>query len=407
MTEVETPSTEPPAPGSHTKGARAVGGVISRAHSARPLRALVYLLVSGLVLIAAARAGRLYLGAFQAHLDTRSVPYDFATFLRASSELWSGRSPYYLQGDATYAYPPFLAVLVHPFQWLPPGIAALIWMTASLVAIGAALWLLGVRDWRCYALAADYPFVKSAVLTGAVTPFLLLCAAAAWRWRATVLRSGGAVAAGVAMKLFLWPLIAWGVLLGRLRAALLGAGLVVALACVPWAAFGFVGLAEYPALLRDLSRLLADQSFSLFATFSRVGFSENSAALLSLSVALLLLAGAVPVARDRRRSERERSGAVLSLSIAAALAASPIVWLHYFVLLLVPLALARPRLSMLWLVPLAFRWLADTAWAYGNLRELGAALLLTAIVIAPAVAHRLQSPAFSLDQLFRKKLDGG
>ena len=31
--------------------------------------------------------------------------------------------------------------------------------------------------------------------------------------------------------------------------------------------------------------------------------------------------------------------------------AEPIVWLHYLVLLLVPLAIARPRFSLLWLLP--------------------------------------------------------
>ena len=41
------------------------------------------------------------------------------------------------------------------------------------------------------------------------------------------------------------------------------------------------------------------------------------------------------------------------VAIAAALALSPIVWLHYFALLLVVVALARPVLGFLWFVPLA------------------------------------------------------
>jgi hypothetical protein len=41
------------------------------------------------------------------------------------------------------------------------------------------------------------------------------------------------------------------------------------------------------------------------------------------------------------------------VAIAASLALTPIVWLHYFALLLVVVALAQPRLGPVWFVPLA------------------------------------------------------
>ena len=41
------------------------------------------------------------------------------------------------------------------------------------------------------------------------------------------------------------------------------------------------------------------------------------------------------------------------VAIGAAFALSPIVWLHYFVLLYIPIAIVRPRLSWLWALPLA------------------------------------------------------
>jgi hypothetical protein len=50
--------------------------------------------------------------------------------------------------------------------------------------------------------------------------------------------------------------------------------------------------------------------------------------------------------RAAMRREDER---VFRLSIVAALATSPIVWNHYLVLLVVPLALVRPRFSPAWL----------------------------------------------------------
>ena len=42
-----------------------------------------------------------------------------------------------------------------------------------------------------------------------------------------------------------------------------------------------------------------------------------------------------------------------ALAIAAALVLSPIVWLDYFALAALPLALARPRLSAIWFLPIA------------------------------------------------------
>ena len=51
----------------------------------------------------------------------------------------------------------------------------------------------------------------------------------------------------------------------------------------------------------------------------------------------------------RRGQERQ----AFVLAVAAALLLTPIVWLHYFALLLVVVALARPTLSLVWFVPLA------------------------------------------------------
>ena len=42
------------------------------------------------------------------------------------------------------------------------------------------------------------------------------------------------------------------------------------------------------------------------------------------------------------------------VAMGATFALSPIVWLHYFVLLYIPIAIVRPRLSWLWALPLAF-----------------------------------------------------
>ena len=60
-------------------------------------------------------------------------------------------------------------------------------------------------------------------------------------------------------------------------------------------------------------------------------------------------------------------------------------WLHYLVLLIVPLALTRPRFSALWLVPLAAvvpSWLGwYGGWANGELTALGSAYAIAVVVV--------------------------
>ncbi|MGZ8708557.1 MAG: hypothetical protein ACXW0R_14375, partial [Gaiellaceae bacterium] len=101
-----------------------------------------------------------------------------------------------------------------------------------------------------------------------------------------------------------------------------------------------------------------------------------------------LLGVAYWYARDGRRTPRERDVGVLTLALAAGLAASPIVWVHYFLLLLVPLALTRPRLSALWFVPFAYLPLGETAWPAGDARKLALALVTTLIIFGVTLGGR-------------------
>jgi len=78
-----------------------------------------------------------------------------------------------------------------------------------------------------------------------------------------------------------------------------------------------------------------------------------------------------------RRAEGDRLA--MTAAVGAALLLSPIVWVHYYVLLLVPVALARPRLAGLWFVPLFF-WSTHTLESNGELWRLFTALALTIAV---------------------------
>jgi hypothetical protein len=73
-----------------------------------------------------------------------------------------------------------------------------------------------------------------------------------------------------------------------------------------------------------------------------------------------------------------------ALAIAAALVLSPIVWLDFYALAAIPLAIARPRLSLVWLLPL-LTWglpssgIATDEWGVGRVLVVFAVVLWTAV----------------------------
>jgi hypothetical protein len=89
--------------------------------------------------------------------------------------------------------------------------------------------------------------------------------------------------------------------------------------------------------------------------------------------------------------DRDRRSLILCL--AAALVVTPILWLHYLVLLLLPIALARPRLSALWFVPLAMTVFEALDWYRGWPRGDGKALASVCAVVAVVFVASLRAPS--------------
>ena len=103
-------------------------------------------------------------------------------------------------------------------------------------------------------------------------------------------------------------------------------------------------IGSYPDLVRRLSEIQAENSYSL------VGMAATADCLPPWGRRSPRVGGALLVACVvfARRADDRRS---FTCAVAATLALSPIVWLHYLVVLLVPLAIARPRFSLIWLLP--------------------------------------------------------
>jgi hypothetical protein len=351
--------------------------------------------------IAAAYAVKIYVDRLHDFANGAGAPNDLAIFLQAAGEVLHTASPYAYAGDKTFAYPPFLAWLVAPLHPLGGTAAGVVWTVLSLVMVAAALWLLDLRDWRCYALAFVFLFTRSSIDLGTIEPLLLLAVAAAWRWRDRVLEAAGAVAVAIVLKLFLWPLAVWLAVTRRVRSALAAVALALALAVVSWAAIGFAGIGDYAGIVRRLANDESTSSYSVVALGVRAHLPLVAARVIAVLVTLALLAAMAWVARDERRTPRDRDVATLTLALAAALAASPIVWVHYFLLLLVPLALVRPRLSWLWFAPFAFQPLGEAAWPAGDAGNLGLALVATLLILGAAVVRPGWRPSLRRNPLRR------
>jgi len=113
-------------------------------------------------------------------------------------------------------------------------------------------------------------------------------------------------------------------------------------------------------------------SVSVFSAVLALGAPSAVAHVASLAAGGALLGGAIAYAR-RRDDE-----ASFVLTLFAALAFAPVVWLHYLALLVVPVAIYRPRFSGLWAVPLLFWVIAVPAWPVEP-RRLVAAVVVTVI----------------------------
>lgn len=252
-----------------------------------------------------------------------------------------GRDPYPsaeadLSDGSNAIWPIVAAWLVAPLALLPSGAADAIWTAVTIACIPGALLIAGVRDARVVGVVLLWPPAISTVQTGNVTALLSVLLALAWRRRDRQMSAGLALGLALGLKFFLWPVVLLVAQLRHVRAALLAAAVgAVSLAAIA----AYHPLDEYVRLLRNLSDTFDGSSYTPFGLLVEVGLREGPARAIGLAVAVACLALALA-----RHS--------LALTVLACLLLSPIVWLHFFLMLAVPLAFAAPRLHWVWFLPL-------------------------------------------------------
>jgi hypothetical protein len=312
--------------------------------------------------------------------------FDLHTMWQAGHDVVTGHSPY------PFVYPAPAAIVMAPFGALPWTAAVVAFTLTLLGGLVLTLRLLGVRDWRCYAIALAAMPMASSIMIGTPTPLLALGAAVAWRYRDRRWIAATAIVMVVVTKIFLWPLAIWLVATRRYRTASTTAVLGTVVLFGSWGILGFSGLRDYPNRLGHIAGLEQEKSYSAFALFRSLGLSSGSTRLAVAGLTLVAL-GAIFAA------SRGKDGDRLSFVVAllAGILASPIVWLHYLVLLVVPLALYRPRLSAAWFIPLGY-WFLPGQESHRSATNIAVMLALTGATLALALwrgRQRTPVPALS------------
>jgi hypothetical protein len=266
-----------------------------------------------------------------------------------------GRSPYGVPYPLGLSYPAFTALLFAPWALLPPAAADLAFAAVALISVPVVLALLRVRDWRVYAIALLWPAVSYGWHTANLSLLLLMGIAAAWRWRDRPVVAGGLIAVVMVIKPVFAPIMLWLLATRRYRAS---AYATVAGTALTVGSFAVLGFDQLPAYITQTHLGLADlerRDYGIFGLVLKLGGTHPVA--YAIIATLTLVAAIWCVRLGRRGCDRES----LLLAIATMLAISPVVESHYFSVLLIPLALARPRLNALWLVPLVL-WTTPEVW---------------------------------------------
>jgi hypothetical protein len=328
---------------------------------------------------------------------------DFDSFYDAAHSVWN--QGVLLEAKGTQRYLPSFQVLISPLGALPIQGAAAVWLGLALASYVALVWLFArvfgvsprdqVPAWLCVA-----PFVVSNVTLGQSGPLLLALSTAgvAASFRGRDGRAGAALAVAGLLKVLPTALLVVPLGLGRARRTLAGAAAAGALVAVAMAVAIGPGAAWHDSL-RWLTEVRSEQTpqrlievvrslrynnqglaITLARTFGDFSFLPQKAApgstqLLSLPLAwiwafysaVIVALGGVFLAvlwrvRSRRPAPPRAFLGILALAVAPMLAASPIVWTHYFLWLLPGFVyLARHRAMLYAIAPVSLAAIYSTA----------------------------------------------
>jgi len=270
-----------------------------------------------------------------------TLGYDFLAYHRAAARLLDGRPLYDMSfqaagGFGLFYYPPTFAPLILVVGLLSATTAVWAW-TAFLIAsfgIGTAILPVSrtVRWWIVLLAGLSWPFAY-AVKLGQVGPVLFLLFAIGWRWLDDPVRLGISIALGTAIKLQPAILFAWAALTRRWPAVVVGAAALGVLAVVATILAGPSAWSDFVSLVRQVGDpVTTAHNFTPGAIAYQLGVSAGVASVVQLASTVVVL-GAVVVAARTATPEASYLVAVIASQLL-----SPVLWDHYAMLLLLPVA---------------------------------------------------------------------
>jgi hypothetical protein len=307
------------------------------AAAALPVVAILTLVVvTGSAAIASAQAG--------------TLGFDFLSYDDAVRRFFAGGVLYDQSFDYTGAfglfyYPPPFVLLAAPLSVLEPALAAWIFTAILGLTFALAVAILPVSTtirWVILLLGGlSWPLVY-AIKLGQVGPILLLTFTIGWRWMDRPWRFGVATAVGTAIKIQPALLFGWALLTGRRRAVVLGLAVLAVLALAATLVAGPTSWIDQATLLARVSKPI-DTPHNF--TPGRVAWEAGASQALAWAVQIANWAAvAVVVLWATLRCAPVAS--YLAIVVASQLI-SPILWDHYALMLLLPVA---------WLISRGHRW---------------------------------------------------
>jgi hypothetical protein len=308
------------------------------------------------------------------HGHVQSVDFG-QEFWPAASRVVHGLDPYNISWQRVkigiaFPYPAFTALFFVPFALIPHGLSDDLWTGLAVLSLVSSLRLLDVRDWRLYGLVFLFAPVLDAWRSANLTLMLCLGIALMWRHRERPFVTGLTAALLISLKPFVWPIALWLLATRRYLAAAYALGCVLTINA---AAFGLLGFGAIHGYLH-VSQLVTSGEYRVGYTLVALGLHAGVAAPVATGIAIT--AAIVVALLTFQYGQRGCDEPSMTFSVALILLATPVLWNHYFALLLVPLAVARRRLTPIWLAPLAWwacpatppaAWQILVAWLIASL----------------------------------------
>jgi hypothetical protein len=288
---------------------------------------LVFATFVGLAVLAAQQAG--------------TLGYDFLAYHQAAVRLLNGQPLYDMSfasagGFGLFYYPPTFAPLILPLGLLSATTAVWVW-TALLIgsfAVGTAVLPVSrtIRWWIVLLAGLSWPFAY-AIKLGQVGPILFLLFAIGWRWLEQPIALGASVAVGTAIKLQPAILFVWAGLTGRWRAVGVGAVVLGAIAVVATLLAGPGAWSDFVTLVRQVGDpITTPHNFTPGAIAYQLGLSATAASVIQLASTVVVLGAVVASAR------LATAEASFLVAVIASQLLSPVLWDHYAMILLLPVA---------------------------------------------------------------------